>query len=476
MGMLARNATKKEFDIFKNDMLKKISSLQQSIEHKVGDTEEHINNIEKKAIISIKNIEDKETVIEEYLSKIEEVEKETKIIFENLSTEYNELKKKNLELSKELEATKKFKEEIFTTKEEIDTSADEVQEKISFIEKALLIAETLPSDIENIKEITEKSNELHDEIKALQSHSIDKKSKIDKLYNEIYGQDIENENEGLEHIDGLKDHLEISYKEIHTKITNFNDILNNTLDENLTVFTNLVETSNQEFDEVKNKLISLLPGAMASGLSSAYIDKTEDEKASKAKLESNFKWSILGLIMVSLIPVSVDIYRLVVTHADLVQVIKDTPNLIISILPIYFPILWFAYSSNKKLNLSKRLIEEYTHKAVLGNTFEGLSTQIETLNTNEDVRNELRTKLLFNLLQVSSENPGKLITDYQTSDHPLMEALENSNKLSGSIDKLNKIPGFSAIAKKLSAEKDKIISNTEEAIEKGLDVQEQIKQ
>jgi hypothetical protein len=62
------------------------------------------------------------------------------------------------------------------------------------------------------------------------------------------------------------------------------------------------------------------------------------------------------------------------------------------------------------------LIEEYTHKGVLSKTFEGLATQIEELGDSE-TSNELRVKLLFNLLHVNSENPGKLISDYKTTDH-----------------------------------------------------------
>ena len=136
--------------------------------------------------------------------------------------------------------------------------------------------------------------------------------------------------------------------------------------------------------------------------------------------------------------------------------------------------LWLAYSSNKRINLSKRLIEEYTHKAVLGMTFDGLSNQVETLSCEENVRSELRTKLLFSLLQVSSENPGKLITNYEKSDHPIMEALENSSKLSDSIKTLERIPGFKSLAKTLSDKSDKILSNESEKVSRGLAVENSI--
>ncbi|EDK30537.1 hypothetical protein VSWAT3_18258 [Vibrionales bacterium SWAT-3] len=119
-------------------------------------------------------------------------------------------------------------------------------------------------------------------------------------------------------------------------------------------------------------------------------------------------------------------------------------------LPLYAPILWVAYSSNKSYKLSKRLIEEYTHKEVSSRTFEGLSTQISSIGE-DDTSGELRTRLLFNLLQVNSENPGKLISDYNNSDHPIIDAIDKSSKLADSIKKLDNVPVVSQLLKHLSA-------------------------
>ena len=85
---------------------------------------------------------------------------------------------------------------------------------------------------------------------------------------------------------------------------------------------------------------------------------------------------------------------------------------------------------------------------------------------------ELRVKLLFNILQVSAENPGKLISDYNNSDHPLMEALENSEKLGSSVDRLENLPGFSALVARLSSKSKRIKKETESLVAKGLEVNE----
>ena len=233
-------------------------------------------------------------------------------------------------------------------------------------------------------------------------------------------------------------------------------------------FDKLIANSTNKFNEVNEQLIGLLPGSMAAGLSAAYEKKKEAEEGILENLERRFRNAILGLVLVSLIPFAVDIFLLAVEQRKLVDVIKDTPSLIVAILPIYFPILWLAYSASKKSNLSKRLIEEYTHKAVLGKTFSGLSNQIETLEHQGTVKEELRIKLLFNVLQVSSENPGKLITDYNKSDHPLMDVLESSSKLSDAVNSLSKIPGFSSVANQLNKHIDKKIEEQSKKIDRGI--------
>ena len=144
------------------------------------------------------------------------------------------------------------------------------------------------------------------------------------------------------------------------------------------------------------------------------------------------------------------------------------PRLVLSIIPLYIPVLWVAVSSNRKMNLSKRLIEEYTHKEVLSKTFEGLATQIQNLDDSE-ISTELKTRLLYNILEVSSENPGKLISDYNKSDHPLMDALDKSMKLTNSIDYLTKIPGMSKLVEVLDSKSKEIVEKAADKAVTGLE-------
>lgn len=80
--------------------------------------------------------------------------------------------------------------------------------------------------------------------------------------------------------------------------------------------------------------------------------------------------------------------------------------------------------------------------------------------------------MLYNLLEVSAENPGKLISDYNKSDHPLMDALDKSVKLADAVEKLSKIPGitkFTKIATEWKEKADKELDKQEDKVNLGLE-------
>lgn len=67
---------------------------------------------------------------------------------------------------------------------------------------------------------------------------------------------------------------------------------------------------------------------------------------------------------------------------------------------------------------------------------------------------ELKVKLLYNLVSVSAENPGKLIPNYNKADNPLIEFMDKSIALSESLEKLKNIPGAAIIAKRILAKQE----------------------
>ena len=372
-------------------------------------------------------------------------------------------------------------DDLTEKKASVEAEYTHISERAIEFNSYLEQSKDLPSSLEATKELMADGKKLVDSMQILLTHALKRKAEIDELYKEIYGQDISDAEGQTEHTAGKKDELDIAYSNLQSDISQLQNTVKKSIDninlsfqelhsKKLSDFETLLLDSNSRFKAVDEQLTGLLPGAMAAGLSAAYEEKKVEEIDSLRSFDNAFRWAIAGMVAISCIPLLIDVYLVFGKGIDLLKVLKDTPTLLFAILPLYFPVLWLAYSSNKKSNLSKRLIEEYTHKSVLGKTYSGLANQIETLQQNGEVKAELRTKLLFNVLQVSAENPGKLITNYSKSDHPLMDALENSAKLADSVSALAKIPGFSAIATKLAAKADKIFEENTEKVKRGVDV------
>lgn len=267
---------------------------------------------------------------------------------------------------------------------------------------------------------------------------IKRRNDISSLYREVFGYSETDEETGKEtYIEGLKDELKVSYDEIKNKLKNTDNELiklKNTKEEQYKTFINDWKI---QYENTKKDIESLLPGALTAGLSSAYATKKRVERQESTEYAKTFRNAIIGLVSISSIPIICSILLMIFKNLTLDEIISKLPTMSLALLPLYAPVLWVAYSADKKLKLSKRLIEEYTHKEVVSKTYYGLSKQL--LNVKEkDKSNELRDKLLYNLIAVNSENPGKLITDYENSNNPIMDFISNSAKFAKNLDKVSK--------------------------------------
>ncbi len=484
---------RKEFDDFKKrqdeitlEFRSSFNALQKAIESKITDSEVVAKTAADDALLNQQKTQALANQVETVVSEIEKAKTTADEELHAIQKYKIAIESKVSELENQLEVTNARYATFLAVQENVDSGINDITNKIQTLDSHLKISSELPTAIDEIQKNVADSKTISETIKNTLAHAVTRKGEIDELHKKIIGEDVEYQDGKFEHINGTKDELEKSFTELQSKTKNLNDVIDaqstevrTEYEEKFTLigteYDALLKSASDRYVAVNTQLTGLLPGAMAEGLSAAYEKKKIDEELSLSKYEGNFKNAIIGLVFVSLIPLAVDLYLLAFAGKDLVQVIKDTPSLIVAILPLYFPVLWLAYSSNKRLNLSKRLIEEYTHKLVLGKNFSGLSNQIETLSHQDEIKDELRTRLLFNVLQVSAENPGKLISNYNKSDHPLMEAIENSGKLSDSVERLAKIPGFSALAKKLSDKSDVLLKAQAAKVEHGLETQESIK-
>ncbi|MDH5928939.1 hypothetical protein AB4179_19480 [Vibrio lentus] len=392
--------------------------------------------------------------IQEIVKSVEDGKELVEELKQSISSAHEKSITQQAEITETLVAAESQKNELVETKLESESTIQDLKELVE--EKNLL-----SQRIETITEQVESSEKLTKTLKTLLTNATSERKEIRQIYDDVFGHSYEDELGEVQQVEGLKEQLDSSYQKIKEDLSILSNELSKTIDTQSTKLEELVDIFNEKTDEaitsandkyqaIVYKIDALLPTALTAGLSGAYVEKIKVEKVQLEKHEKSFFFAIVGLIICSSIPLMYSVFRVLVQGQEFVSVIKDTPTIFSLMLPVYAPILWVAYSSNKSYKLSKRLIEEYTHKEVSSKTFEGLSTQISKIGEDES-SGELRTRLLFNLLQVNSENPGKLISDYNNSDHPIIDAIDKSSKLADAINKLDNVPLVGNLLKHLNA-------------------------
>lgn len=234
---------------------------------------------------------------------------------------------------------------------------------------------------------------------------------------------------------GLKYELENAYKEIQEGLETLDKNFVQFQAEKNEVFSKTLYEHGQRFEGIRDRIESLLPGALSAGLSSAFQKKRET-------IETTQKWHYIGFI------VSIAILSIIFCVTFFATMNTSTYDVffffICRNLLMASPILWLAIFFNRKLNLDTRLIEEYTHKETVSKTFEGLSKEIQKMDE-DDSANQLLQQLLQATMDVNTTNPGKLVKGYDAIDHPITEiapALTSLSALFKEINALKKLPGF----------------------------------
>ena len=363
------------------------------------------------------------------LSELESIKDDLIEFDKTINQSKIQIESKETELNNNLEKAKNLSVELENEYSNISSGIDSLKKKISDFQQILDEHPNLEDEIDDFEEIIAKIKE--NEAKSIQlTRAINiKKIELDTLYNKIIGYSETDDEGNEEFVEGLKQELEKSYEGFSSKLESlqgeFNDLQISNKDKFEEFYEQYSNNSNSllkdwetRYTNLNKKIEALLPNALTAGLSYAFSEKKTEETKSHDGYKVLFQWGIAGLIIVSIIPFAISCYS-IYHEVKLDIVINRLPKIVVAILPLYVPILWFTISASKKMNLSKRLIEEYTHKEVLSKTYEGLSKQIENLDGDDDAA-DLKTKLLQNFLLMYSENPGKLISDYNKSDHPVL--------------------------------------------------------
>lgn len=440
------------------EAFKRIEGLEQSIK-KITDAVENVKSIaEHKITDDTKSAQDAAVRARSFSDNAEQVFQEIKGMLSEINPIIDDYKAHKKLLSSAIKKSQDFEEKYNLMIERSDSVVIE-QSKIQNLQSQINTElERAQSSKSRISSMEADATTTTSKISDLHTKSLEYKGNIEQLYNKILGYDRE---DGT-HEEGLKEQLEKSYQDLTKTISDTQKHLEQ-----------LELNYNNTFNEKKKSIEELLPDALTAGLASAYAAKKNHEKEQLKTYRDSFTHSIYGLIGISLIPLIVNLILYFKYNYTLPQIFAFLPTSLAFVLPLYFPTLWLAWNANKELKLSKRLIEEYTHKEVMSRTYQGLAQQVKDLNA-DDISNQLKDRLLHNLITVNSENPGKLISDYNKTDNPLMEILDKSIALSDIFKKLGNIPGFGKLSIYLRNKEEKKLEELEEKASKGLEIQKVI--
>lgn len=311
------------------------------------------------------------------------------------------------------------------------------------------------------------SDIILDRVTGLHKQIVETRDKADKVLEEITGYDYEDETSGeTRHEDGLRDKLQNAFNDLEKKHEAIRGALDDLKKRQEEAYDAFLSSRQAEAKELKERIESLLPNALTAGLSSAYAEKRKNEEREKVRATRGFVRILTMMFLVAFLPITV-MLMMYFSELDVMDVFMRSPRVILAFLPLYTPLVWLAIVFNKRMNLAKRLIEEYSHKEALSKTFEGLATQIEALGTDKNAL-DLRVRLLHNLIAVSAENPGKLITGYNRADNPIFEFLDKSAALGKSLEKLASIPGFDRVLQTMNKRNERKREEAQELAQEGI--------
>lgn len=337
----------------------------------------------------------------------------------------------------------RFKAEVDSWNEKIETLEQDCEK----CQNNLKESEKLSSDLQNkVKE----SDVTLNRITGLHKQIVEERDKVAKVSDEIFGYDYENADSGeILHEEGLREKLRNAFKDLEKKHETIRKELDDLKRSQEVAYSDFLSSRQAETDALTKKIESLLPNALTAGLSSAYAEKRKHEEKERESATKWFLGATVGMALAALCPIGVMVGRWWCGDLSFLEVLMRSPRIVLAFLPLYIPLLWVTVVFNKRMNLAKRLIEEYSHKEALSKTFEGLATQIAAIDGDKGA-SELRVRLLYNLIAASAENPGKLISGYNCADNPIFEILDKSTALGKSLEKLASIPGLNDVLQAMS--------------------------
>jgi len=186
------------------------------------------------------------------------------------------------------------------------------------------------------------------------------------------------------------------------------------IDERLIQLSNIESDQRTKFDALNLKVEDLLPGAASAGLASEYSTKKRSYTGYIVTYSVCFYLSLIALLTMAF-------YFAPVNPQNLDELLRA----FLIKLPIYAPVIWFAYFVNKRRSENKRLLEEYAHKEAMAKSYESYKKQIADLKLDDSI---LIEKLMDRAIDVISYNASATLDGKHDEKMPLHQILSEASK------------------------------------------------
>ena len=330
----------------------------------------------------------------EFKEKLSNMEAEASRALNSIGSYYNQVKDLFHDMTTNSQDIKTTLDQVNKTKQDFDNQVNDI---VKFLEEN----PDLHEEAQNLETVIEN-------IKGLQKQIV-------LIYKQIYGFDNKDSNGQIaDHEDGLKDKLEKAYSAASDKISQLEK-------DSERKYKDYLSEWDKNFNDLKQSIESLLPAATSAGLASAYNNK---KKAEEKSLRWGFACFVVIIVCMLGIGISLFIPEMAPAENDYIAWFSR--------LILVAPLIWIGIYQNKKINISKKIIEEYAHKASMMQTFNGLFIQVfKTNEAGEYISsNKVRETFLLQTLNTVNKNPAECISDCNKSDNPMIDVVKLALKKS----------------------------------------------
>ncbi|MGC9337998.1 MAG: hypothetical protein ACP5EQ_07925 [Candidatus Cloacimonadia bacterium] len=263
-------------------------------------------------------------------------------------------------------------------------------------EKRIRVEELL-GIVEGIKkEMEEHQRAAKEALEEIQS----RKSEFEEQGNKITEQ-LKTTREAAETIEIKMDEIEKLGTNARKLIEEINDVKSNVEESEDYINDNMgkISTLHSEYEDLREKIEALLPGATGAGLAKSFYDrKTTLEK--RINYASWVFYGAIGLLFV----LGFSVFK--------ESIVASSPSEILAIFlqksPYFLGVLLLIEFSRRQYSSALKLEEDYAFKEATSKSFDGYQKAMAKQKIGEKT---LAETLGQNVLQILAERPGRLITD-----------------------------------------------------------------